>query len=89
MIAIPDAKARRGNRMVRVGPTGIPDIIGVCGPAFKHSKHLGMLIAVEVKVPGNKPTEAQERMIGELRAHGAYVGVIHSVDELESWLASL
>ena len=76
-------------RFVQLGRAGMPDIIGVIGPRFKDGSMKGMMMAIEVKTVGNKPTELQEMTMQELRDHGAIVNVIHSVDELESWFAAI
>ena len=65
------------NTLVRMGTAGMPDVF-----ALKD----GLLIGVEVKQPGKKATDIQERMLEELRNHGAGTIVTHSVDELERWL---
>ena len=53
---------------------GIPDIIGV---------RRGVLIAVEVKRPGQKPSVAQEAFIVRLRANGALAFVATSLAEVQ------
>lgn len=64
-------------RLIKMGMAGLPDLF-----ALKD----GFLLGVEVKRPGNKPTVIQERMLFELRNHGAGTCVAHSVEELETWL---
>ena len=76
-------------RFIQLGQPGIPDLIGVIGPRFKNGKLTGKMIAVEVKVPKNKPTDIQNLVIQELKEHGALVNVLHSVDELEDWFLTL
>lgn len=58
---------------------GIPDIVGVFGPA-------GRAFALEVKRPGEAPTVLQERIMERLRAAGVLVAVVHSVDEVREVL---
>lgn len=68
------------NTMVRMGVAGMPDVF-----ALKD----GFLIGVEIKRPGNKPTDIQERMLKELREHGAGTIVATSVDDVERYLKLL
>jgi len=79
-----------GNQyMLMLGPGGIPDIIGVIGPKFRNKSLAGKFIGVEVKQPGKKATDLQERFINDLKEHGAIVNVIHSIEELQIWLKTL
>ena len=66
--------------MVRMGVAGMPDVF-----ALKD----GFLIGVEVKRPGRKPTDIQERMLNELREHGAGTVVATSVEDMERYLKLL
>lgn len=50
--------------------TGLPDLIGV---------HKGRFIAVEAKMPGNKPSPAQLRIHTKIRDAGGRVVVAYSV----------
>ena len=68
------------NTMVRMGVAGMPDVF-----ALKD----GFLIGVEVKRPGKKPTDIQERMMKELREHGAGTVVATSVEDVERYLKLL
>jgi hypothetical protein len=54
---------------------GLPDVMAV---------RSGQLLAVEVKVPGNKPTAVQLRLLERLAAKGAIVVVAYSVPEVLS-----
>lgn len=55
------------------GQAGIPDILGtICGRFF----------AIEVKCPGKEPTPNQHRIMEAMRAAGAQVFCIHSLEEL-------
>lgn len=51
---------------------GVPDIIGC---------YKGRFTGIEVKMPGNKPTLIQEKMIELLKKAGANVGIAYSVEE--------
>lgn len=53
---------------------GISDIIGL------HPRHRP--IAVETKLPGNKPTEAQQEFLDEWTEHGGVAIVAYSLDDL-------
>lgn len=74
------ALEERGAFMFKIhgGPTmmaGLPDLIGVWH---------GRFIAVEVKMPGNKPSKIQERVMDRIRTAGGRVVVAYSVaDALE------
>lgn len=74
------ALEERGAFMFKIhgGPTmmaGLPDLIGVWH---------GRFIAVEVKMPGNKPSKIQERVMDRIRTAGGRVIVAYSVaDALE------
>jgi len=57
----------------RYGAPGTPDILGC---------YQGMFIALEVKRPGEKPTELQASTIQRIRSEGKGIAtVVHSVDE--------
>lgn len=58
---------------------GIPDIVGV---------YHGRFFGLEVKVPGNEPTEIQTRTLKELAHHGAISGVVYSVKDVMALLLS-
>lgn len=47
--------------------------IGTCG--------FGRFIAIEVKVPGKKPTEDQLRFFDIVRKRGGFAACVHSVEE--------
>lgn len=67
--------AKIGNRFIRFGVTGSPDILGVL-PG-------GRLLAVECKVKGNKLSASQEAFLDRLERSGAFVAVIEDdVDDL-------
>src|SRR3990167_833882 len=84
-------KTETGHR-VRLAEVGMPDLM-----AFRRYGDLGVkvksliddasvLVFIEVKVPGDKPTFAQEHKMEELREHGARTIVAHSLEELEEYL---
>lgn len=47
------------------------------------------LIFLEVKVPGQKPTEKQEALHAELRQEGHHVSVVTSIEDVEKILKEL
>lgn len=72
--SLPECKAIKihGNMYTQ---TGTPDIVGCIK---------GRMFLFELKVPGNKPTEIQERRLREWRAAGALAEVIYSMGELKA-----
>jgi hypothetical protein len=60
-------------RHVSMGVMGDPDLFG--------SLPGGLHFEIEVKRPGNSPTELQEKRLAEWAATGAITGVAHSVEE--------
>lgn len=64
--------------LVRFGLVGSSDVLAVL-PG-------GRMAAFEVKRPGGRATEAQERFLAELRSRGAVAEVVTSVDELRAAL---
>ena len=63
--------------MVKMGMAGLPDLFAIKD---------GLLLGVEVKRPGKKPTEIQERMLGELREHGAATVVATCIEDLRNYI---
>lgn len=61
------------------GTAGVPDIICCCE---------GKFVALEVKVPGNKPTELQKRTLEAIEAAGGVAAVVHSVDEVKAVISA-
>lgn len=61
-------------RFVKFGVKGGSDILGIM-PG-------GRALAVECKMPGEKVTADQEAFLATARNAGAFVAVVHSVDEL-------
>jgi len=55
---------------------GGSDILGCMEPT-------GQLIALEVKRPGGKVTQAQDAFIAKIRALGGIAGVVYSVHDVE------
>ena len=53
--------------------SGLPDVMAV---------KAGRLLAVEVKVPGNKASAIQQRLLARLAAQGAVTVVAYSVDDV-------
>ena len=79
---------RQGQGMGQGGhsatPAGFPDLVGVIPPE-------GRALYVEVKAPGNKPTDLQTRMLDLLRAKGAVAfwadSVSSALEQFEQALA--
>jgi Holliday junction resolvase len=61
-------------RMIRLAPAGTPDIIA-CSPE-------GRFYGIEVKRPGNKPTQLQKETLQRITATGGVGMWVTSVDEL-------
>ena len=64
----------KDGRPVRIGIPGQSDLCG-------HRPGDGRAFYIEVKRPGGKPRENQERFLRQMRDTGALAGVAHSVDE--------
>ena len=62
------------------GVAGDPDLYGVWR---------GVSFAIELKAPGEEPTELQKARLAEWSAAGAWTGVVRSVAELEACLAAI
>lgn len=67
------------------GLRGVADILGIvpqqCPCALQ-----GVLLAIEVKKPGNRPTNDQSAFLGQIKERGGISMVVHSVDELKEEL---
>lgn len=81
VLVLPGAK----RRVVRMGPTGMPDVMALrkvwlSQPAgsFGHAE----VLAVECKRHGNKPTAVQLARHAELRKAGALVLTVRDIAEL-------
>lgn len=63
---------------VRPGQVGVSDIL-----AFKN----GLFAAIEVKVPGNYPTQNQKDFLAKVEQNGGIAFVARSVDDVEAKLS--
>ena len=74
-----------------VGNPGGSDLIGlrslVVTPQMV-GQRIGQFVAVEVKRPGQRPTEQQERFMAMVRQFGGIAGVATSVDEARKLVSS-
>jgi len=59
---------------------GSSDLIGILGPA-------GRLVALEVKRPGEKPTDEQARFLALVRRQGGFATVVCSAEQALEALA--
>ncbi len=66
---------KAGSGYVKIGHTGVSDIIGIMPPS-------GRAIACEVKMPGKSATLEQENFLASVRQAGGIAFVAHSVDEV-------
>jgi len=66
------------------GQAGISDIL-----ALIPADPVAIPIAIETKLPGNKPTLSQERFMAEWRQRGGVVVVAYSVDDVIEAIAEL
>ena len=64
----------KDGRPVRIGMPGQSDLCG-------HRPGDGRAFYIEVKKPGEKPRDNQERFLQAMRNSGALAGVAHSVEE--------
>jgi hypothetical protein len=71
---IPNALGGK-TRFVRAGLVGSSDILGVMAPR-------GRLVAIEIKRPGNNPTEAQYTFLELVNRLGGLSCVVRSLDDL-------
>lgn len=62
----------RGNR-VTIGFKGLSDLVGCT--------NTGRFYAIEVKLPGYKPRDDQQRFLDAMSRTGALAGCAHSVEE--------
>lgn len=70
------AEYKGRKRFVRFsGVDGISDIIGVLRPS-------GRMLAVEVKVKPNKPSEKQKQFLALVEARGGLAILVYSIEEL-------
>lgn len=72
-VALGEGKSRR---YVRYGQKGSSDILGVLPPS-------GRLLCIEVKRPGNRPTEHQTAWLERMRAAGAVCVVAYGIEDVQ------
>jgi hypothetical protein len=65
-------------RYIRMAPAGTPDIIA-CWPG-------GLFLGIEVKAPGNEPTQKQRETLDLIRTTGGLDVVAYSIDDVEEAL---
>lgn len=58
---------------------GLPDLLA-------YGNRPIVVLALEVKRPGNIPTELQRKTLDEMRNHGAYAHVVTSIEDVQSIL---
>ena len=63
-----------GNRYIRVGAKGIPDVVAML-------KNSGQLVGIEVKRPGAYATGPQEYSLALIRANGGRSGIAYCVED--------
>lgn len=63
-----------------LGEAGIPDYIGV---------YHGLFVGVEVKKPGNKPTEKQLQKHRQLEMHGAFITIAYCLQDFINFIKKL
>ena len=62
-----------GDLAMRIGEVGLPDIVGMMAG--------GRMFGIEVKRPGQKPTDIQQIHLDRIRINGGLAGCAHSVPE--------
>jgi len=67
-------------RLVRFGFPGLSDIIGQLSD--------GRFLAIEVKMPGKKPTDHQQNFLTRVEKYNGVAYTVHSVDELDKFIKS-
>lgn len=79
----------RGNK-VRFGlAVGSSDLIGwLCSRDAGGNIVVAIFCAIEVKLPGKKPTREQSAFIAAVKAAGGIAGVAHSVEEFRALIAA-
>jgi len=73
-------------RFIHFGVEGGSDILGILP---RHSRKPGVLIALEIKVPGGKTTLAQKAFLQNIEASGGIAAVINDVVKLDELLTDL
>lgn len=86
MLAVSEAGAIvfRNNVGFATYPNGTVVKYGVCNPGGSDLIGLapgGRFLAIEVKVPGQRPTPEQQRFIDAVKAAGGVAGVARTVEE--------
>ncbi len=77
---------RQGKRVYRTGlGVGSADLVGVITLIAKRT--WGRFIALEIKLPGEQPTDAQRAWLEHVRAHGGFAAVVRSVEEARAAVA--
>jgi hypothetical protein len=64
-------------RFVHLAPNGCPDIVGY----MMRGARRGRFVGIEVKLPGKKPSDAQQAWRAELRACDCVHAIAYSVDD--------
>ncbi len=72
---------RNGDPVVWGLGTGSADIIGCVEYQEAFGSTMSLFFALEVKWPGKKPSASQNQWADALRKKGAFVAVVHSVEE--------
>jgi Holliday junction resolvase len=67
-------------RLINLAPAGTPDILAC---------YRGRLIAIEVKLPGNKPTQIQLDAHARIKEAGGIVLMAYDADEVNKFLGGL
>lgn len=73
--SMPIEQANGSRRIFRGAPAGTPDILA-CWPG-------GLMMGIECKMPGNKPTPLQAATLEAMQETGALTVVAYSVDDVE------
>lgn len=76
--SMPIEQANGRRRIFRGAPSGTPDIIA-CWPG-------GLMMGIECKMPGNKPTPLQAATLDTIRDADGLAVVAYSVEDVESAL---
>lgn len=77
-----------GDRYIRLGRTGLPDILGFTKdaelvPWSSYKERGGQIIACEVKRPGGKPEPHQQRFLDRVKAAGGIAFCATCVEDVE------
>jgi len=75
------------DRMVKLGTAGWPDVIGMLGTTY--GSHAGQFLGIEVKRPGNKPTEIQTMKLDQITEYGGLAFLAWSLDDVVAKLEPL